>query len=169
MPLLADESLERCVWRTVQAEAEKCKCTVLAIGGMPDHVHLVLVQPPTITLAKLLNQIKGVSSSVARENLGSEQFFRWANGYAAFSLSRPHCKEAIAYVLRQKEHHADQNLWQHWEWTPQHTPQAPPPPWPKAFPAEPATLVDAPLQPGRSRYNRDVLIDSGEHPLHRGV
>ena len=118
MPLLADETLERCVWRTIQAEAEKYHCTVLAIGGMPDHVHVVLILSLTITIAKLLYQLKGVSSSVTREHLGADSFFGWTNGYAVFSLSRPHCKEAIAYVLRQKEHHANQNLWEHWEWTP---------------------------------------------------
>ncbi|WP_309716063.1 IS200/IS605 family transposase [Armatimonas sp.] len=75
MPLLADETLERCVWRTIQAEAEKYHCTVLAIGGMPDHVHVVLILSPTITVAKLLNQLKGVSSSVAREHLGTDSFF----------------------------------------------------------------------------------------------
>ncbi len=118
MPLISDEELERCLWRTIQAEAEKQRCTVLAIGGMADHIHLVLIQPPTITVSKLLNQLKGVSSSVARERLGAETFFQWANGYAAFSLSRAHCRHAVAYVERQKEHHATNDLWEHWEWTP---------------------------------------------------
>ncbi|WP_309697595.1 IS200/IS605 family transposase [Armatimonas sp.] len=119
MPLIADEDLERCLWRTIQAEAEAKGCSVLAIGGMPDHIHLVLVHPPTLSVSKLLNQLKGVSSSVARARLGTESFFQWAEGYAAFSLSTTHCRHAIAYVERQKEHHSLNDLWERWERTPE--------------------------------------------------
>jgi putative transposase len=118
MPLICSDELERCLWRTVQAEAEKQGCQVLAIGGMPDHVHVVLVHPPTISISKLLNQLKGVASSVAREWLGVDNFFKWAEGYAAFSLSSTHCRQAIAYVKRQKEHHSLNDLWERWEETP---------------------------------------------------
>jgi REP element-mobilizing transposase RayT len=118
MPLIRDEELERCLWRTIQAEAEKQGCQVLAIGGMPDHVHVVLVYPPTLSISKLVNQLKGGSSSLARERLGTEDFFKWAEGYAAFSLSSTHCRQAIAYVKRQKEHHSLNDLWLRWEETP---------------------------------------------------
>ena len=118
MSLIRDEELERCLWRTIQAEAEKQECQVLAIGGMPDHIHVVLVYPPTLSISKLVNQLKGGSSSLARERLGAEDFFKWAEGYAAFSLSSTHCRQAITYVKRQKEHHSLNDLWQRWEETP---------------------------------------------------
>ncbi|MBB6051582.1 IS200/IS605 family transposase [Armatimonas rosea] len=118
MPLIRSSELERSLWRVIQNEAEILGCSVLAIGGMPDHVHLVLVQPPSLSLSKLLNQLKGVSSSVARTQLGSEAFFQWAEGYSAFSLSSTHCQNAIAYVQSQKEHHSLETLWERWEETP---------------------------------------------------
>jgi putative transposase len=118
MPLIRDAELERRLWRTIQHEAETLGCSVLAIGGMPDHVHLVLVQPPSLSVSKLLNQLKGVSSSVARAQLGTETFFKWAEGYSAFSLSSTHCQHAIMYVEKQKEHHSLDQLWEHWEETP---------------------------------------------------
>ena len=118
MPLIQDAELERCLWRTIQSEAEKQGCQVLAIGGMPDHIHMILVHPPTLSVSKLLNQLKGTSSSVVRAELGTETFFKWAEGYSAFSLSSTHCRHAIAYVEKQKEHHSHNDLWERWEETP---------------------------------------------------
>ena len=115
---LVTEEIEPAIYRTIQAEAAKLGCTVLALSGMPDHVHLIVVIPPQVSTSTLMQQVKGVSSSVARELLGSQRFFQWNNGYAVFSLSRAHCEAAIAYVQRQKEHHVGQRVWDEWEWTP---------------------------------------------------
>ncbi|WP_394795457.1 IS200/IS605 family transposase [Armatimonas sp.] len=115
---LVTEVLERSVYRCIEFEATKLGCTVLAIGGMPDHVHVVLTIPSTTSLANLMKQLKGASSALAGELL-TEGFFKWADGYAAFSLSRDHCENAIAYVHYQKEHHSGNNPWPRWERTPE--------------------------------------------------
>ncbi|WP_395094424.1 IS200/IS605 family transposase [Armatimonas sp.] len=112
---LVTPELERDVYRCISAEAEKLGCRVLAINGMPDHVHVVVYLSVTTSISNLLKQMKGASSSLARNIVGTEPFFQWADGYAVFSLSRVHRKNAIAYVERQKEHHANQTLRKAWE------------------------------------------------------
>jgi putative transposase len=112
---------ERRAYRCITAEAQKLGATVLAVNGMPDHVHLIILQPPTLCLSKLMNQIKGVSSHLLTAETPEEGPFVWADGYAAFSMSRDHRDAAVAYVKRQKQHHAGLSLKRGWETVPEDT------------------------------------------------
>ena len=112
------EQIERTVHHCITAEAERLGCQVFAINGMPDHVHVVLDFSATTSIANLVKQMKGVSSSLAREVLGNATVFRWADGYAVFSLSRAHRDSAVAYVQNQKRHHADASTRPAWEEAP---------------------------------------------------
>lgn len=46
--------------------------------------------------------------------------FKWQGAYGAFTISRDHLDVVKAYVLRQKEHHSQSDLWPDWEevWMP---------------------------------------------------
>lgn len=112
---LITPSLERSIYRCIESEARKLGCVVLALGGMPDHVHLLVLLPTTITVAQLTKQVKGVSSSLARDILGGASHFSWAEGYGAFSLASAHREATIRYILGQKEHHSAQTLWTEFE------------------------------------------------------
>lgn len=57
---------------------------VHAIGGMDDHIHLLLQIPPVLSLAKAVNVIKA-NSSRWMNDLGRQ--FAWQQGYGAFSVS----------------------------------------------------------------------------------
>jgi len=57
----------------------------ISVGGMRDHVHILLLLPPTITLAKAVQAIKANSSRWMHETTGKP--FEWQEGYAAFSLA----------------------------------------------------------------------------------
>jgi REP element-mobilizing transposase RayT len=78
-------------------------CTVLAISRMPDHVHLLVKLPPTVTIARLIKQVKGVSSHFVNETLQPGFLFRWQGRYGAFSISRWDVGRIAGYVRRQKE------------------------------------------------------------------
>lgn len=109
LPLLTPE-IERRVYRNLEHEAEKHGCTVLAIGGVEDHVHLLVTLPSTISIAELVKQLKGVSSQFVNATLQPTTVFKWQGSYGAFSLSRSHVDRIKTYVDRQKEHHATANL-----------------------------------------------------------
>ena len=117
-PMLTEER-ERRAYRCITAEAEKLGATVLAINGMPDHVHLVVLLPATLCLSKLLNQAKGSSSRLLNTETPEQGHFRWADGFAAFSMSRNHRDAAVAYVQNQKHHHKDLALRRGWEVVPE--------------------------------------------------
>ncbi len=109
-PVLDGESA-RMVHRCIEAEARGAGCDVLAIGGMPDHVHLLVKAPTKVSPASLMHQVRGVSSAFVRDHLGDVGGFRWQEGYGVFSVSRTHVRIVIEYVEHQAEHHASGTVW----------------------------------------------------------
>jgi len=114
-PWLTPE-IERAVYRCISDEITRCKCEVLALNGMPDHVHLVVKIHSTTSVSALVKAAKGTSSIFARDNFEA-QTNGWQDNYAAFSVSRSHLPRVIRYVQNQKQHHAENNLWPEWEET----------------------------------------------------
>ena len=105
-PLISAE-IERNLFRAMQSEAENLGCRVIAIGGVEDHVHLLLSFPPTIEISRLVKQIKGVSSLFANKTLALDGSFKWQASYAAITVSRWDLAKVKNYIRRQKQHHAN--------------------------------------------------------------
>jgi REP element-mobilizing transposase RayT len=110
LPLLTPE-IEREVFRYLQQVCQDDGCEVLAIGGMPDHVHLLVVMSTTVTIAELMQHVKGGSSRFIRQRLKSGEWFAWQKHYAVFSVSWRDKERVAAYIQNQKRHHAEGTLW----------------------------------------------------------
>lgn len=115
-PLLEPE-VERAVYRCIQSEAASLRCETLALGGMPDHVHLLAKVPSTVCAADLANKVKGGSSRFANDQLQLSYVFRWQEGYGVFSVSRSHVARVCRYIQNQREHHESGAIWPEWEQT----------------------------------------------------
>lgn len=63
-------------------------CKVLAIGGMPDHIHILIGQSTNICLVDLVKEMKRSSGNFIRSQLKPNQPFYWQEGYGAFSYSK---------------------------------------------------------------------------------
>lgn len=84
---------------------------VHAIDGTTNHSHMIASVPPSMALSEFVKEIKGSSSH--HINHGTIKYpltFSWQGGYGVFSLSGKQLDDAIAYVLHQKEHHAQGTL-----------------------------------------------------------
>jgi len=78
---------------------------LLAIGGMPDHVHLLVDLRPHPSVAVVVKAIKGSSSRWINEDGRASDHFAWQEGYAAFSVSPSVLERVRTYVLNQEQHH----------------------------------------------------------------
>ena len=116
LPMITPD-IERRLYREMESEARKMRCIVLAIGGIPDHVHMLLIIPATVTIAELMKQIKGASSHFVNEVLHPEAPFKWQGSYGAFTVSRWDVDKIVGYVKNQKQHHAVETLIAEWEET----------------------------------------------------
>jgi putative transposase len=111
LPLITLE-LETPLYNYIIGKADSKRCIVHGIGGMEDHIHLVVSIPPDISIADFVKNIKG-SSSHYFNNLPSfptADRFAWQEGYGVFSLGSKQLEQAIAYVQNQKRHHSQQTV-----------------------------------------------------------
>lgn len=80
------------------------------IGGMPDHIHLLVGLPSTLTVAKFVQEIKAVTSTWLKANPHFPLFTYWSKEYAAFSYSAKDKGMIINYIKNQKKHHINQTF-----------------------------------------------------------
>ena len=114
---LITEAIESDLYRFIQGICLDHRCAVLAIGGMPDHVHLLVALSNTITVADLMEFVKGGFSRFVTERLLHEEWFKWQGSYGVFSVSPQDKNKVIRYIQNQKQHHADGTVWTHAEET----------------------------------------------------
>lgn len=80
-------------------------CKTYAIFCNPDHTHIFIGLHPTISPAKLMEQIKSGSSNWLKGKKHIHGKFSWQDGYGAFSYSKSHIDKVVKYILNQPEHH----------------------------------------------------------------
>lgn len=90
-------------------KATALECIPHAIGGMPDHIHVVISIPPKIAVAKLIGQFKGASSHHINEKY-ADGSFAWQAEYGVFSFSEKALPKIVDYVKNQKKYHAENTL-----------------------------------------------------------
>jgi len=78
---------------------------LLAINGMPDHLHVFFGMRPTQSISDLMKQVKGDASAWINKNGLVRNRFSWQEGYGAFSYGKSQVKPVIKYVQNQEEHH----------------------------------------------------------------
>jgi REP-associated tyrosine transposase len=79
--------------------------TALSVGGVEDHVHVLLLLPATIPVAKGLQLIKGGSSKWIHDTFPAMGGFGWQAGYGAFSIGVSQVEKTRRYIEGQVEHH----------------------------------------------------------------
>jgi REP element-mobilizing transposase RayT len=78
---------------------------LLAIGGMPDHIHVFFGLRPTQSLSDLMQDIKGSSSLWVNKKQLVRGRFSWQEGYGAFSYGKSQINNVIQYINKQEFHH----------------------------------------------------------------
>jgi len=78
---------------------------MLAINGMPDHIHFLIGMKPSCCLSDLVREIKKSSNDFIKEKNFCKHKFQWQEGFGAFSYSHSNLDNVIGYIQNQKEHH----------------------------------------------------------------
>ena len=97
--------LQERLWSYMGGIARENNMKALAIGGIEDHVHLLISLPATLSIAKAIQLIKGGSSKWVHDTFPNHNNFKWQEGYGAFSVGSSRSKGIIAYINTQREHH----------------------------------------------------------------
>ena len=82
--------------------ARNISIDIIAIGGVDNHIHLLMTLPPARAMANVVRDLKANSSQILRRE---NRMFRWQDGYAAISVSPSAVRNVVRYIEHQAKHH----------------------------------------------------------------
>ena len=83
---------------------------LIAIGGVADHIHILIGFKPNFEISKLVQEIKANSSRFINKKQFVKGKFSWQEGFGAFSYSRSQLDNVIRYIANQEKHHAGKSF-----------------------------------------------------------
>jgi REP element-mobilizing transposase RayT len=104
LPLITDPEK---VWDTMRKVACAERLDLFAVGGVADHIHLLVSIPATRTVSDVVRDLKCNSSLRIRK---WNRLFSWQNGYASISVSPLAISSVKAYIARQELHHRSRSF-----------------------------------------------------------
>ncbi|MCP4577646.1 MAG: IS200/IS605 family transposase [Deltaproteobacteria bacterium] len=104
LSLIVPEIQDR-LWPYVAGIAKNNNMKALAVGGMPDHIHILLSLPSTISVSKAIQSIKGNSSKWINDTFKTPSPFLWQKGYGAFTVNISILLDTVRYIQNQAVHH----------------------------------------------------------------
>ena len=104
-PFLSDPALQTEIHHYLGGVANQQGGKSILVGGVADHLHLLLVLPRTMSIADLVRELKRSSSLWIKQRHPSLKNFSWQGGYGAFSVGQGEVEAVRTYISRQEEHH----------------------------------------------------------------
>jgi putative transposase len=96
---------EQLLHKAIAAKAIELGGVVHAVGGVSDHVHLVVSVPPRIALSTFIGQVKGNTSHFVNHEIQPGYRFQWQDEYGVVSFGERHLSWVVQYALNQAQHH----------------------------------------------------------------
>ena len=93
------------LWPFLGGIARQNQMKAIEIGGVEDHVHILLSLPSTMAISKAVQLIKGGSSKWIHETFPEHRLFAWQEEYGAFSVSVSQLDKTVEYIQGQEAHH----------------------------------------------------------------
>ena len=103
-PLIRDDIRAR-LYEYMGGTIRTKNSSLIAAGGMPDHIHLLLLLSKQVALADLLRTVKTASSKWVHDTFPKQHGFAWQAGYGAFAVSHSLLPTVARYIANQAQHH----------------------------------------------------------------
>ena len=114
MPLI-NPVVEKQIHEHMREQFIENGCPVRIINGMEDHIHVLFLQNPKMTITDIVKQVKwNTSHWINEQNIIADKF-AWQTGYAAYSVSESQLEKVFQYVKNQKEHHTKKTFMQEYD------------------------------------------------------
>jgi len=101
-----EEELYKYISGIVRNKGQK----MLAIDGIPNHIHLLIGMNPSCCISDLVREIKKSSNQFIKEKKLCKYNFQWQSGYGAFSIHHSDLTRVIQYISNQKNHHSNKSF-----------------------------------------------------------
>ena len=100
------DDLYRYIWGIIKNH----NCVLYRIGGIQNHIHMLIQIHPDVNLSSLVRDIKASSSKWAKGNPSFPNFVGWGKEYGAFTCSYNDKDRLISYIKGQRVHHKVQSF-----------------------------------------------------------
>src|SRR5262249_4309128 len=97
--------IEQRLWLYIDDVARAHKMAALQVGGIEDHVHVLVMAPVTLSPSQIAQYIKSATSKWIHEEFPDMRQFAWQDGFGAFTVSKSNLPDVIRYIQNQREHH----------------------------------------------------------------
>ena len=108
-PYLSHKPTRESLHAYLATVSETLKSPSIKVGGIEDHVHLLVRFGRTLSIATLIKELKRTSSIWIKREFNISDF-DWQNGYGAFSISPSHVSPLTKYIANQEEHHKKESF-----------------------------------------------------------
>ena len=99
------EKHEKMLYGYIWGFCKNKNVTLIRIGGMPNHIHLLVNLPSNLTLADFVRELKYSSNRWLKTNPNFPLFEGWSEGYAGLSCGPNDIDRIVNYIKNQKQHH----------------------------------------------------------------
>ena len=96
---------ERILYSYINCFCNNYGVKLIRLGGMPDHIHMLVNMPTTVSVSDFVKQLKVATSKMLYQDGHFPYFEGWQNGYSAFTYAFKDIDMIINYIKGQKEHH----------------------------------------------------------------
>jgi len=102
---MINPSIEERLWSYIAGIANERGLRTIKVGGVEDHVHVVVELAKQISISEVAQHLKGFSSRWINKEGLTDIPFSWQDGFGALSVNPAELDELIHYVENQREHH----------------------------------------------------------------
>ena len=99
------ESVRQRVFAYLGGIAQESGAAPVCIGGVADHVHMLLALSSGLSCAQAAQRVKGASARWIHETFVEMRKFAWQEGYGAFTVGQSQIAATRKYIAGQEEHH----------------------------------------------------------------
>jgi putative transposase len=116
--VFSTKNRQRFIDETIDDELHKYICGIIRgfggqaieVNGTADHIHILAIIPPTISISDALRTIKANSSKWVHETTPALAAFAWQDGYSTFTVSASQVEPVRQYIRDQKSHHSERDF-----------------------------------------------------------
>jgi len=104
------EEVEKYLYPFLENKSKRFGCSLIAVGGTQDHIHLAIIIPPSESVADIIGKLKGSSTYFLNKELNITKDFSWQTGYGVLSFAEKDLGRIVGYINNQKLHHLENKL-----------------------------------------------------------
>jgi len=100
------------LYKYIVVVSKSMDCPIFAINGVSDHIHILVMIKPSISVSDYIKKIKISSSVFIKKYRIFPIFDKWASGYSIFTCRMSEKAKVSNYIMNQEAHHKKKNFYE---------------------------------------------------------